>query len=314
MKAGGDIRRARARTLLAAGTAALAVAALASQAQAVVLRYTFTSGEAHRYKDTFKMRGELRHPGLTEPERSEESSWTLHTRKVLSVSGDGETADVEDRVTAGETVTVEGGQTTTEEEPRERTVMSVNRRGKVLKVKSTTPEEDEEPADESAEFAAWEDALEKAFEAALVLPDRDLKPGDTWTADAAAASPDGGKSKVVVRLKLLETLTHRGRSCAKIQGRFEVPLDLLVHDIRREMEAEAGAEEFEVEGGGKMWGDFIWYFDYVNGWDVEQTVSAKFALKVSLSLAGYGPLGEMSASGMFNVKSVMLEARGAAAG
>jgi hypothetical protein len=279
------------RTLSRVAVAVLALAALASQAGAVQLRHQFRPGESHTYKTTMKGRGETQAAAMPEGMRMEMSMEMVTTEKVLSVSEDGKTGRIEHRVASGSMTMNFGEKAQTMQVPQERTVISMDNRGKVLKVES----EEGTPSPALGASAQGMDWAQMA--AAMAFPEQDLKPNDTWDFEAPVQVAEGTSMKVKAHSRLLKLLTYKGRPCAEIRTAFEIPLESMMPQAQGEGETPGMSME------GKVSGEVTWYFDHAKGLVIDESGTVKMLMKMSFTMGEQTM--ESSTSMIMNVKSVL---------
>jgi hypothetical protein len=128
--------------------------------------------------------------------------------------------------------------------------------------------------------------------AAMAFPERDLKVNDTWDINSSIETADGHTGKVKARSRLVKLLTHKGHPCAQIRTVFDIPLDL------PDQPTAPG-----VRGHGKVSGEITWFFDYVRGWKIDESGTARMVIKGSGSADGQTE--EFSISDVGNYTSIM---------
>jgi len=279
----------RTRAQIALGVLVLAVSV--SQAGAVTLRYKFKSGETHAYKTTMKGRGEMGLGGLAESMRMEMSIEMVTAQKVLSVGDGGHSAQIEQRVKpGGKMVVTFAGNSTPTEIPQERVLLTMDTRGRVLKLTVAGTGGGAVPG-ASMQGMDW-----AQMAAAMAFPEKDVKVNEVWETNAAVDVATGAKMKVQARSRLLGLETYKGRQCARIRTSFSIPLDTLLP----QMMPQGGPAP---EMGGQVTGLVVWYFDHVSGLVIDE--SGKVTVQSTTSFTMGEQTVETSSSMVMNVKSVL---------
>lgn len=271
---------------VAVGMAALA--ALASQAGAVQLRYKFHAGDAHTYKMTMKGRGETSSSAMPQAMRMEMAIETVTAQKVVSVAEGGATAQVEQRVKTGKLTFLAGGDWRSSDLPQQRMLLTMDTRGRVLQAQATDAQ-GKDIMGASMQGVDW-----SQMAAAMAFPEQDLKVNDTWDA-SGALKMTGMTMQVQSRSRLLHVLTYKGRPCAQIRTAFQIPLESLMPKTS----GQGPAPNMQ----GKIAGELTWYFDHAKGVVVDETGKIQMRMKMSLTVGE--KTMDTTSSMMMNVMSAL---------
>jgi len=277
------------------GCAALILLAFALPSEAVTLRYSLKKGAEITYRVQVAGASLFRSPGEEKTEMKTQLEQTLRFR-VTEVSPEGE-MELEQQVLSGRLKIRAEGEEHQTPLPKGKARFKLSPLGKV----SLLPPAEETPAEPAEEEGAAADlepfsplagvfgfgssAPEMDFLVActfLPLPEKEVKPGDVWEEELEVKSPalsffpgeQPERARLKVKSELLELTLLKGRKCARIRTRYELPLS-----------SESPLEEaFKLTVSGKMVGEAEWHFDYENCCTPAASGSLQTALKMSLQL------------------------------
>jgi len=303
---------------LAALLAASTLASLAATpAEAIRLRYRFRKGEVATYRTLVAAAAQSDTPFSAEPMRMQMRVDVLSRQRVLSVTPGG-TAQVESRNLSGSTrITAMGKTQTTKAEP-EVTIFTLTDRGRVIRYREVPtgrargappPEAPVDPVLGAAPVGEGtgfgdSDPLKALY--GLNFPERDLKPGDTWTAQSPVEMAPGRKVVIRIASRFVGMTRFRGRQCARIVTSFEMPTEPEGGD------GAPDAEGFSFSQQGRVTGQLTSFFDVAEGREVYTDGTVVMIMRMKMG-APSDPSGAMETAEMnsvmkMNVRQVFLKA------
>jgi hypothetical protein len=297
------------------------VCAVAAPASALQLRYRFRPGATTRYRVMVAAGALSQSPAAPHPMKMQFTLDAHAVQKVLSVSRTG-VAEIEFVNTAGTMKTTSQGRTSTSPVAREVARMKLTERGKLLSY-HTQPSGEEaasiatsrapaggprlgaDPAASDVVGGAGAELRQadplRAL-AGLNFPDRDLKPGDHWRSESRIDLGNGRTMVMRIASRFLSVIDYKGRKCARISTRFEMPMDTAGLD--------GDNRALAMNARGKLAGQITTLFDYVAGQElyVDGSVSMLFKLQMSAAdAAESGPSIDMTSAMKLNVRQVRVD-------
>jgi hypothetical protein len=289
---------------------------VAAPAEAIRLRYRFRKGEVATYRTLAAAAAQSDTPLTAEPMRMQMRVDVISRQRVLSVSPTG-TAQIESRNLSGTTRMTAMGKTQTTKADPEVTVYTLTDRGRVIRYREVptrraagaTPDTVIDPvlgaAPGSGEGAFGDSDPLKALYG-LNFPDRDLKPGDVWTAQSPVEVASGRKVVIRISSRFVGMTRYRGRECARIVTSFEMPTE----------PAEAGgatdADGFSFSQEGRITGQITSYFDVAEGREVYTDGAVAMIMRMKMGApsheSGAAETAEMNSVMKMNIRQVFLKA------
>jgi len=265
---------------------------------AVRLRYSGKPGKVYRYKTMVVGAGENKASMMNQPMRMQMTMMLEHTTRVLKISP--EALELEVASVQGSSNVTSMGQQTKTPIPKTRIVMRITPLGKVLETKTGSPSG-------TGRMGAMGGMMGNSpvNNFLPIFPERDVKPGDTWSEEAAIPVYKDVKLNVRMNSKLLGLMNFRGHKCAKIQMTYEIPMDDLMPP-----EAQTQTPQMTMTMKGKATGRMTYYFDYERGHEVYSEGPILLAMKMNVSAqSSSGEQQDMETSTVMkmNCKTVLIE-------
>lgn len=244
------------RICLLVGCLSLPVSARAEKFQ-----YKFTTGQV--FRTSANLAGaSMMGPGTGPMMKMQFRVKMVQVQRVRSVSGGVATLEITETPVSGQTIAM--GRTEPYKKTPSKSQVRLTLRGRVVGRKELGTREPEAPSGEL-------DPTDALY--GLDFPDRDLKPGDTWS-DTINSGSGARAQKVQLQGKFVGWTSFRGRRCAEIATTIS-------------MAAAAGEESSSASGSpGKVSGTITTYFDPAAG--------AELYSKGSLVITGHMDMSAVS--------------------
>jgi len=256
-------------------------------AHAIVLRYAPKVGVVTKHKVTLAGRTVASMEGMPQTMGLEITGTTFYTVKALSETPD--RVRLETAVTGGKvTMKIDDG-SQTQDIPKAKTVVELDRRARVVEVIEADAGGGASPEDV---MSAQNWANLSSFGA---LPEGDVKVGETWSEEAKIPTgADGPEITLNLTSRLLDLTTYQGRKCAKIRTSLKGPISFKTGD----------SESQSIEA--MLSGQIVWYYDYENSVDVGGQGTVGMDMKMSASGPGM-PGMEMTTKMLMNLKMTLMK-------
>lgn len=291
------------RSTLALLLAFFLLVAAAAPAQAIRLRYKFRKGEVSTYRTLVAAAAQTETPLASRPMRLQMRVDVISIQRVLSVAPDG-TARIESRNLSGTSRVTSMGKTETTQAPPERTVYTLTDRGRVLRYRELPDPKVRAKADRQAREGPNPSPFEESdpFKAlyGLNFPDRDLKPGESWSTQSEVEVGPGRTVVIKIASRFLGLVTFRGRRCAKIETAFEMPTE-----PQEGVPTPPDAEGVSFSQDGRVTGRLTSFFDVAEGREIYTDGSVALVMKMKMS-APADPSGAMETAEMNSVMKMNL--------
>jgi len=253
-----------------------------TQAAGVSLRYRFTPGQVLQYKQMVSGAMMMTASGQSKPVRTTMAGTVTLKEVVLSVAPDG-TARIREEVVGGQWKETENGKEHTSRIPPEKSLVTMSPTGKVTREKKAG----------TAGRPRSEDLIGDILRG-LEFTSKDVKVGETWSAQLRIPLEDVGNVSVSVTQKLSAIRKFKGRDCAVIDVTFEAPFS-----------AEKRDEGATGEIAGKLAGSGTMLFDFKRGVDLYNTLS--LAQQVRVTLQAGSDTRELKQSMKMNLKQYLVQ-------
>jgi hypothetical protein len=173
-------------------------------------------------------------------------------------------------------------------------LITIQRNGKVLKVQREQQGQPN-PALPQGLQPNMGDTMSQFF---VPFPDKDLKPGDTWSFKGDMPAPFGGKMTLKTKSTFLGVETVDGVKCAKIKTEFSLPLTLSMANAPN----QPGAGTMK----GAVKGTTITYFELSTGQVYQSETEAKSTMSMSGPANPNDPSGQsITVKSASNIRSKM---------
>jgi len=279
-------------------------------AEAIVLRYELKKGDIARFKEMAAAAAlvSINIAGQTQTQQARHSQTATYKEEVTDVTSEGVIILVRALESGSMTAEVGGEQGKVSRPlPEMRTFIRMTPRGQVLSARTTFAPQQGAAAPQAPPGFNIEDlgvnmGTLEAVLSHLPFPEKDLQPNDTWSEQIRLPGFLGSPATTInLNSRLLALGPYKGRDCAKIRTSFEIPLEIDLQEIFKQMPLPEGAE-VQMEMKGKIAGRVEWQFDYKQGLLVYAEGPMQVAAKASFSFTG--PQGE-SMSGQVNITMKM---------
>ncbi len=271
-------------------------------AQAIVLRYQPKVGEVVKQKGIITGRVDISMPGVEgmgQPMSTELQGTVEYAEKALSQAG--ETTRVEKRVLGGKITVQVMGEAQAVGMPATRTVVDVDRRGRVVKVIEADRGDMAATGQAGNMLAPGSDYIAQSPYQYTAFPEGEVEINDSWSEELKYPTTPGGPELTLESTsRLLALTTYQGRKCAKLRTSFEGPMDLDLSDVAPPGEEVEGTMEAFIQG------DMLYYYDYENS--VYVHAEGAIGMEMTFSMAGPDmPAGSMTAQMLLNMKVTIAE-------
>jgi hypothetical protein len=253
-----------------------------TSAQAIVLRYQPKVGTTTQ--SDFTMTGTMEMSAGTTSQTADTSVSGVSVEKVIAIVPEGRKVRSELR-DARLNMNFQGmaAENKSQKLPDMSFVSIIDERGRTKRILSSSLAD--------TEMAVGGDTLSELGGSAC-LPDKDVKPGDTWsTTQKITASGMLPNMTISMNFRLLELTTYKGRPVAKIRSSFSGPVSF---DLSKMPNGVTGS------AAGTLKGEATTYYDYERGVDLAEEGEVTMAMAISIPL----PAEEQQEVGNMNMKFV----------
>jgi len=253
-----------------------------THAAGVTLRYRFKPGQVLKYKQMVTGAGMMTASGESETPRSTYQGEVTVKSVVLSVAAGG-TARIREELVGGQWKETENGDEHTGRIPPEKSLVTMTPTGRVTREKKA-----------GAASPQQGDDLVGDILRGLEFTKKDVKVGETWSAQLRIRLEDVGDVPVSVTQKLSAIRKFKGRDCAVVDVTFEAPFSHEKH--------EAGASG---EIAGKLAGSGTIFFDFKQGVELQSTLSLAQQVRVTVQVGSEAH--EVKQTMKMNLKQYLLQ-------